>query len=88
MAHRHHLRNQGGRKESRRLTQLTPAEIAAMPRGTAVRLRMRLARKKDGRFKARLLVQGFLEPITWDVGVAYCFTCLSSFSPVHAWLQT
>jgi hypothetical protein len=29
---------------------------------------MRLVRKKDGRFKARLLVQGFREPITWDVG--------------------
>ena len=54
--------------ESRRLTQLTPAEIAAIPRGTAVRLRMRLVRKKDGRFKARILVQGFREPITWDVG--------------------
>ena len=40
--------------ESRRLTPLTPEEIAAIPRGTAVRLRMRLVRKKDGRFKARL----------------------------------
>ena len=45
--------------ERHRLTQLTPEEIAAIPRGTAVRLRMRLVRKKDGRFKARLLVQGF-----------------------------
>ena len=54
--------------ESRRLTPLTTDEIAAIPRGTAVRLRMRLVRKKDGRFKARLLVQGFREPITWDVG--------------------
>ena len=30
--------------ESRRLTLLTPEEIAAIPRGTAVRLRMRLVR--------------------------------------------
>ncbi len=29
---------------------------------------MRLVRKKDGRCKARLLVQGFREPITWDLG--------------------
>jgi len=31
-------------------------------------MRMRLVRKKCGRLKARLIVQGFREPKSWDVG--------------------
>ena len=33
----------------------------------AVRLRMRLEPKKDGRKKGRLILQGFREPVSWDV---------------------
>ena len=52
----------------KRLTPLTPAEVASIPKGQAVRMRMRLVRKKCGRLKARLIVQGFREPKSWDVG--------------------
>ena len=36
--------------------------------GTAVKLRMNLEPKKDGRKKGRLILQGFLEPKSWDGG--------------------
>ena len=52
----------------KRLTPLTADEIASIPKGQAVRMRMRLVRKKCGRLKARLIVQGFREPRSWDVG--------------------
>ena len=42
----------------------------------AVRMRMRLEAKKDGRRKGRLILQGFREPKSWDVG--------SNDSPVAA----
>ncbi len=50
------------------LTPLTADETASIPKGQAVRMRMRLVRKKCGRLKARLIVQGFREPRSWDVG--------------------
>ena len=31
-------------------------------------MRMRLEVKKDGRKKARLILQGFREPKSWDIG--------------------
>ena len=52
----------------KRLPPLTAEEIASIPKGQAVRMRMRLVRKKCGRLKARLIVQGFREPRSWDVG--------------------
>jgi hypothetical protein len=52
----------------KRLTPLTVEEIASIPKGQAVRMRMRLVRKKCGRLKARLIVQGFREPRSWDIG--------------------
>jgi hypothetical protein len=54
--------------ESKRLIKLVGAEMETARRGPCVRLRMRLEAKKDGRKKARLIVQGFREPTSWDVG--------------------
>ena len=54
--------------EGKRLIKLVGDELAAAMRGPCVRLRMRLEAKKDGRKKARLIVQGFREPLSWDVG--------------------
>lgn len=38
-------------------------------RSKAIRLRMNLEPKRDGRLKARLILQGFREPTSWDGGV-------------------
>ena len=54
--------------ESKRLIKLVGVELTTAMRGPCVRLRMRLEAKKDGRKKARLIVQGFREPTSWDVG--------------------
>ena len=54
--------------EGKRLIKLVGDELAVAMRGPCVRLRMRLEAKKDGRKKARLIVQGFREPLSWDVG--------------------
>ena len=54
--------------EGKRLIKLVGDELAAAMRGPCVRLRMRLEAKKDGRKKARLIVQGFREPLSWDDG--------------------
>ncbi len=40
----------------KRLTPLTAEETASIPKGQAIRMRMRLVRKKCGRLKARLIV--------------------------------
>ena len=54
--------------EGKRLIKLVGDELAVAMRGPCFRLRMRLEAKKDGRKKARLIVQGFREPLSWDVG--------------------
>ena len=50
----------------RRLRPVGSQELSAAKR-KAVRLRMRLEPKKDGRKKGRLILQGFREPASWDV---------------------
>ena len=56
--------------EDRRLTRLPEGEGARLEKlGTPmVPLRMRLEHKKNGRREGRLIVQGFREPVSWDVG--------------------
>ena len=49
----------------RRLEPVSPEHMADAVR-SAVRLRMRLEPKKDGRKKGRLILQGFREPVSWD----------------------
>ena len=44
---------------------VTPEEMDVAVR-KAVRIRMRLEAKKDGRKKGRLILQGFREPSSWD----------------------
>jgi hypothetical protein len=52
----------------RRLRLLDPVEEARVRREhSVVSLRMLLEAKKDGRRKARLILQGFKEPKSWDV---------------------
>ena len=52
----------------RRLRLLDPIEEARVRREhSVVSLRMLLEAKKDGRRKARLILQGFKEPKSWDV---------------------
>jgi hypothetical protein len=66
---------------SRRLVELTPGEAARVRVSYLLpKLRMLLARKRCGRLKARLILQGFQEPFEWDHGV-------SNASPV-AYLAT
>ena len=53
----------------RRLRPLTPEEVQRVGAASkAVRLRMNLEPKRDGRRKARLILQGFREPKSWDRG--------------------
>ena len=49
----------------RRLRVVSPDEMQVAVR-QAVRIRMRLEPKKDGRKKGRLILQGFREPSHWD----------------------
>ena len=64
-----------------RLRELGPEEAARVRAKVLVpRLRMILEAKRDGRKKGRLILQGFLEPYSWDGG-------LSSDSPV-AYMST
>ena len=59
-----------------RLQALTPEEQAeAKRKHLVVKLRMLLEAKRDGRKKARLILQGFREPYSWEQGK-------SSFAPV------
>ena len=52
-----------------RLRELDPAEAAKVRANKLVpRLRMILEAKRDGRKKGRLILQGFLEPHSWDRG--------------------
>jgi hypothetical protein len=54
-----------------RLRELSPEEAARVRAEELVpRLRMILEAKRDGRKKGRLILQGFLEPRSWDGGVA------------------
>ena len=50
---------------TRRLESVEPTDEVIRK---AVRMRMRLEQKKDGRKKARLILQGFREPRSWDIG--------------------
>ena len=53
----------------RRLRLLGPSEASRVRLTHALgRLRMILEAKRDGRLKARLILQGFREPIEWDAG--------------------
>ena len=52
----------------RRLTPLVSSEVTAQVKSQAVKLRMVLEKKRDGRFKGRLILQGFREPKSWDGG--------------------
>ena len=53
----------------RRLRLLGPAEATRMSREYSLgKLRMLLELKCDGRKKARLILQGFREPLEWDEG--------------------
>ena len=53
----------------RRLAELGPEEAARVRAEEKVPcLRMLLKRKRDGRHKARLVLQGFSEPLHWDDG--------------------
>ena len=62
----------GYKKELEAVTKrrLEPVDVIANPNipRKAIRMRMRLEAKKDGRRKGRLIVQGFREPQSWDVG--------------------
>ena len=54
-----------------RLRELSPEEASRVRAEELVpRLRMILEAKRDGRKKGRLILQGFLEPRSWDGGVA------------------
>jgi hypothetical protein len=63
-----------------RLRELGAAEAAGISREQIPGLRMLLSEKRDGRKKARLVLQGFNEPHSWDEGavtdspVAYAST--------------
>ena len=53
----------------RRLRLLGPAEATRVSRECSLgKLRMLLELKRDGRRKARLILQGFREPVEWDEG--------------------
>ena len=53
----------------RRLRMLGPAEATRVSREYNLgKLRMLLELKRDGRKKARLILQGFREPLEWDEG--------------------
>ena len=53
----------------RRLRLLGPAEATRVSREYSLgKLRMLLELKRDGRKKARLILQGFREPMEWDEG--------------------
>ena len=53
----------------RRLRLLGPAEATRVSREYSLgKLRMLLELKRDGRKKARLILQGFREPLEWDEG--------------------
>jgi hypothetical protein len=53
----------------RRLRLLGPAEATRVSREYSLgKLRMLLELKRDGRKKARLILQGFREPVEWDEG--------------------
>ena len=53
----------------RRLRVLSPEEaVRVRAHSTVVSMRMLLGVKKDGRRKARLVLQGFKEPREWDTG--------------------
>ena len=53
----------------RRLRLLGPAEATRVSREYSLgKLRMILELKRDGRKKARLILQGFREPVEWDEG--------------------
>ena len=53
----------------RRLRPLTDEEVTRVGAAQkAVRLRMNLEPKRDGRRKCRLILQGFREPKSWDRG--------------------
>ena len=54
--------------KKRRLTALQGEEITKEVRQKAVKLRMILEKKRDGRRKGRLILQGFREPACWDNG--------------------
>ena len=52
-----------------RLRLLGPAEATRVSREYSLgKLRMLLELKRDGRKKARLILQGFREPLEWDEG--------------------
>ena len=53
---------------NRRLTRLNKDELTREIMKTAIPMRMLLDTKRDGRLKARLIMQGFREPIEWDDG--------------------
>ena len=54
---------------TRRLDKLSVEKAAEVAKaGRAVKMRMRLEAKKDGRKKGRLIIQGFREPTAWDRG--------------------
>eukprot|EP00658_Telonema_sp_P-2_P060676 TRINITY_DN49520_c0_g1_i1.p1 TRINITY_DN49520_c0_g1~~TRINITY_DN49520_c0_g1_i1.p1 ORF type:complete len:823 (+),score=126.72 TRINITY_DN49520_c0_g1_i1:1202-3670(+) len=54
-----------------RLRELEPEEAVRVRKDQLVpRLRMILEAKRDGRRKGRLILQGFLEPYSWDSGVS------------------
>ena len=54
---------------TRRLRELVGEERERVARQKlAIRLRMILEAKRDGRRKGRLILQGFREPLHWDVG--------------------
>ena len=52
----------------RRLTPIVGEEVTDLVKDRAVKLRMVLERKRDGRCKGRLILQGFREPSSWDGG--------------------
>jgi len=52
----------------RRLTAVTSEEELKVAKQQAIRIRMQLEPKHDGRKKARLIMQGFREPKEWDGG--------------------
>ena len=62
----------------RRLRVLSLEEaVRVRAHSTIVSMRMPLGVKRDSRRKARLVLQGFKEPIEWDTG--------SNVSPVAYW---
>ena len=69
----------------RRLRLLGPAEATRVSREYSLgKLRMLLELKRDGRKKARLILQGFREPMEWDEGsvaspVAFASTLKDAF---------